>query len=152
MLYSGEGPSYWWMNQRRCCAKESGSRSGRGRAATAARARPVSASAGASSATVGDSKIRWIGTSAPAAARMRLISRVASREWPPSSKKPLSTPTSSTPSTSAKSAHNSSSPGVPGARPAERSVRAGAGRALRSSLPFGVTGSSGRVTKAAGTM
>ena len=47
---------------------------------------------------------------------MRLISRVASSEWPPSSKKLSSMPTRSRPSTSANSAHRISSCGVRGAR------------------------------------
>ena len=50
-------------------------------------------------------------------ARIRLISRVASSEWPPSSKKLSSMPTRPSPSTSANSPHRISSCGVRGARP-----------------------------------
>ena len=48
---------------------------------------------------------------------MRPISRVASSEWPPSSKKLSSMPTSATPSVSANSAHSTASCGVRGSRP-----------------------------------
>ena len=51
----------------------------------------------ASAATLGASNRLRIGTSTPSAARIRLISRVASSECPPSSKKLSSTPTRSTP-------------------------------------------------------
>ena len=83
---------------------------------------------------------------------MRLISRVASSEWPPSSKKLSSMPTRSSPSTSANSAHRISSCGVRGARRTRAGVRSGAGSARRSSLPLGVSGSPSSTTKADGTM
>jgi len=83
---------------------------------------------------------------------MRLISRVASSEWPPSAKKLSSMPTCWSPSTSANSAHSISSCGVRGKRNSVLGVRSGAGSALRSSLPLGVSGSRSSATKAAGTM
>ncbi len=84
--------------------------------------------------------------------RTRLISRVARSECPPSSKKPSSMPTLSRPSTSANSAQRISSCGVRGARPVLPAPKSGAGRAFRSSLPFGVTGMASRTTMALGTM
>ncbi len=86
------------------------------------------------------------------AERMRPISRVASSEWPPSSKKLSSMPTSASPSVSANSAHSTASCGVRGSRRVALAVTTGAGSARRSSLPFGVSGSRSSSTKAAGTM
>ena len=83
---------------------------------------------------------------------MRPISRVASSEWPPSSKKLSSMPTSATPSVSANSPHSTSSCGVRGRRRTTFAATTGAGSARRSSLPFGVSGSRSSVTNADGTM
>ena len=83
---------------------------------------------------------------------MRLISRVASSEWPPSAKKLSSMPTRSSPSTSANSPHSSSSCGVRGAGASAAGASSGAGSARRSSLPLGVSGSRSSTTNAAGTM
>jgi hypothetical protein len=55
----------------------------------------------ASAATLGASNRLRIATSTESAARIRLISRVASSECPPSSKKSSSMPTRGRPSTSA---------------------------------------------------
>ena len=85
-------------------------------------------------------------------ARIRLISRVASSEWPPSSKKLSSMPTRSSPSTSANSAHRISSCGVRGARAVPPASDPGAGSARRSSLPFGGQRQPSSTTNAAGTM
>ncbi len=106
----------------------------------------------ASPATVGVSNSARTGTSTPIADRTRLISRVASSECPPSSKKLSSIPTRSTFSTSAKRTARSSSRGLRGRRPSAAPDSVGAGRALRSSLPFEVSGSRSSVTKEAGTM
>ena len=84
--------------------------------------------------------------------RIRLINRIASSEWPPSSKKLSSMPTRSTPSTSANSPQRISSCGVRGARRACVGAASGAGSARRSSLPFGVSGSSSSAMIAEGTM
>ena len=106
----------------------------------------------ASVATVGASNRLRIATSTSSAARMRPISRVASSEWPPSSKKLSSMPTSATPSVSANSAHSTASCGVRGSRRAALAATTGAGSARRSSLPFGVSGSRSSMTNADGTM
>ena len=82
---------------------------------------------------------------------MRLISRVASSEWPPSAKKLSSMPMRSSPSTSANRPHSSSSRGVRDAR-VTAGVSSGAGSARRSSLPLGVSGSRSSTTIAEGTM
>ena len=68
-----------------------------------------------SAATLGASNRLRIDTSTSSADRIRLISRVASSECPPSSKKSSSIPTRSTPSTSANSEHRIASCGVRGA-------------------------------------
>ena len=60
-------------------------------------------------------------------------------------------PTRCSPSTSANSEHRISSCGVRGAR-VTAGAMSGAGSALRSSLPFGVSGKRSRTTKADGTM
>ena len=81
---------------------------------------------------------------------------VASSEWPPRSKKLSWTPTRSSPSTSAQMLASVSSIGPRGGD--ERGVssrdrsRSGAGRASRSTLPFGVSGSASSATNAEGTM
>ncbi|GAB2832959.1 hypothetical protein GCM10027091_74090 [Streptomyces daliensis] len=75
----------------------------------------------------------------------------ARRECPPSWKKLSSTPTDPSPRMSANTAHRISSCTVAGARPAPVTY-SGAGSAGRSSLPFAVSGNSGSVTNAAGTM
>lgn len=72
---------------------------------------------------------------------------------PPRSKKLSSMLSAAAPRISAASAHRVSSCAVRGPRPWVSPVPySGAGRALRSSLPFGVSGSAGSVTKPAGTM
>ena len=91
----------------------------------------------------------------PSACRTREITCIASSECPPSSKKLSCRPTRSTPSSSAQIPASSVS-----ASPCGRLVRSaghtrrpsGAGSALRSSLPFGVSGSASSHTYAAGTM
>ena len=71
----------------------------------------------ASSAGVGASNRSRMASSAPSSVRARLISRVASSECPPRSKKLSSAPTSGRPSTSANRRHSTSSCGVRGPRP-----------------------------------
>ncbi len=82
---------------------------------------------------------------------MREITRVATSELPPSSKKLSSAPTSATPSWSAKIAASAVSVGdIVAAPPAP--VKTGSGSALRSSLPTAVSGISSSTMIAAGTM
>ena len=78
--------------QRRC-ANDNGTTSGRARPPTRHGPYPRPASRVASPATVGASNNARNGTSTPSTVRMRLTSRVASSECPPSSKKLSSTPT-----------------------------------------------------------
>ncbi len=84
--------------------------------------------------------------------RMRLASRVASSECPPRSKKLSSIPTFSSPSVLANRVASACSTGVRGVREADCAVKSGAGSALRSILPLGVSGSALSMTTAAGTM
>ena len=116
-----------------------------------ARAASPSRSRAASSATVGASNTVADGQLHPRLARTRLTSRVASSEWPPSSKKWSSMPTRGSARTSAKRSQRTCSSGVRGARYVSP-WRWGAGRALRSSLPLGVSGRASSTTNADGTM
>ena len=106
----------------------------------------------ASAATLGASNRLRIATSTLSTARIRLISRVASRECPPSSKKLSSTPTAGRPSTAANSSQRIASCGLRGARCACAEPSSGSGSARRSSLPFGVSGSASSAMIACGTM
>src|SRR6185369_5014430 len=111
--------------------------------------------AAARDATVGCSNINVLGRSRPRTSRRRLITRMSSSEWPPRSKKLSSTPTRSTPSTSRQTRAIRSSRSVRGGTYdacGSPSTSAGAGRAFRSTLPLGLRGSAGSITKAAGTM
>ena len=90
-----------------------------------------------------------MGTSASRASRTRAISRMASSESPPSSKKLSSAPTRSRPSTSANRAQTISSVSVRGPRLVTGPP--GAGSAARSSFPFTVTGSASSSITVAGT-
>ncbi|MMZ67945.1 hypothetical protein D1872_305840 [compost metagenome] len=90
--------------------------------------------------------------SLPSASRIRLIRRTASRECPPSSKKLSSMLTPRRPNTSANRSQRISSCGLRGALPPAASCISGIGRALRSSLPFGVSGIACMTTTADGTM
>ncbi|CAM5725193.1 hypothetical protein SFUMM280S_04920 [Streptomyces fumanus] len=154
-LYAAPAPasSRRLRNHIRCCAYDSGTRSGRSRGVSAMRAapRPCSTSR-ARPATVGASKSSRMLISAASADRIRAMSRIASRESPPSSKNESSTPTRSSPRLSANSPHSTSSTVVSGPRPLVRLAKSGAGRAERSSLPFSVTGNASSGITAAGTM
>ena len=111
----------------------------------------------ASSRTVGASKSARTGSSTPKTPRSRDITRVASSEWPPRSKK-LRWDRSARPPPRSRVAQNlaperrDASRGPRGASdPAPGGVsgaglRDSAGRALRSILPFGVSGSAARRT------
>ena len=83
--------------------------------------------------------------------RTRLMSRVASSEWPPSSKKLSSRPTREVCRTSPNSVHRISSSGVRGARQLAE-ARSGAGSAFRSSFPFNVRGKASNTTKTEGVI
>ncbi len=85
-------------------------------------------------------------TSVPRTARMRAVSRMASREWPPSAKKSSSMPTSGTSRTAANASHSTSSRGLRGLRPEVSAAKSGAGSAFSSSLPLTVRGRAGTVT------
>ncbi len=87
------------------------------------------------------------------ASRARATTRTERRLSPPRSKKSSSTPRRSRPRTSRKTSRRTRSFAVRGARPgAVGASSSGAGSALTSSFPLAVSGSSGRVTIAAGTM
>ena len=78
------------------------------------------------------------GSSTPSTARIREISRMASSEWPPRSKKLSSTPTGRAPSTSANSARTGAPPRRSrGRRPAGASTRIGAGQRPAVELAVG---------------
>jgi hypothetical protein len=83
------------------------------------------------------------------------ITRTACNEWPPRSKKSSSTSTSPIPSTSAQIDASPSSVAVRGAEEAASRLgrtASGAGSAVRSIFPFGVSGRASRTTMADGTM
>ena len=87
--------------------------------------------------------------------RRRSIMLTASSEWPPSSKKWSWRPTRSTPSSSLPDAGQrllDLACAAPRTARAATAAPSGAGSALRSSLPLGVSGSASSATKAAGTM
>ena len=83
---------------------------------------------------------------------MRLISRVASSECPPSAKKSSSMPTRSTPQHLGKQPAQHLLLRRARRRAPTGGASSGAGSARRSSLPFGVSGSRSSTTNAAGTM
>ncbi|TWH44348.1 hypothetical protein L612_003500000250 [Rhodococcus rhodochrous J38] len=105
----------------------------------------------ASARTVGASNSDRTPRSVPKASLMREITRVATSELPPSSKKLSSAPTSATPSWSAKIAASAVSVGDIAAAP-RAPAKTGSGSALRSSLPTAVSGISSSTMIAAGTM
>src|SRR4029077_20195578 len=108
----------------------------------------------ASAATVGRSNRLRSSRSTPAWARSWETSRAAMSELPPRSKKLSNTPKSTRPTTPRNAASTISSVGVRGATAPARGAApsVGAGRALRSSLPFAVRGKVSRSTNSAGTM
>ncbi len=115
-------------------------------------ARRTSSTQAANAATVARSKSVPTGTSSPMTSRIRVTTRVASSECPPSSKKSSVTPTRSTRSTSIQIPARASSTGVRG--PTKRSAgvaASGAGKAATSTLPLGVCGSRSSRTIALGT-
>ncbi|CAA9359059.1 MAG: hypothetical protein AVDCRST_MAG68-4252 [uncultured Gemmatimonadetes bacterium] len=142
------------MNQSRCCANDSGSGCPRSAGSMPAARVPAGRSGRAKSASTWRSK-RWPGaTSTPSAWRTREITCIPSSECPPSSKKWSHRPTRSTLSTSRQmeaSAVSTSPTGASYAR-ATPALPSGAGSALRSTLPLGVSGSEASRTYAAGTM
>ncbi|BCK58644.1 hypothetical protein NWFMUON74_64160 [Nocardia wallacei] len=137
----------------RCCASDSGSRSGRGWAVSGLRSPPpVGDSArAASAATVDASKISRTPSWVFSADDSRAATWVAISELPPSAKKSSSNPTRSRPSTSAKVPATISSTGVVGARKVAAS-NTGAGSARRSSLPEALSGSASSTSTTDGTM
>jgi hypothetical protein len=116
-------------------------------------ARRISSTRAASSATVGPSKSARSGSSTANTSLTRETTRMASSECPPSSKKLASTPTVSSRRVSAQIPASTSSAGVRGATcRSAPAAYSGAGSALGSSLPFGVSGMLSSRTNAAGTM
>ncbi|CAM3618280.1 hypothetical protein COSO111634_20855 [Corallococcus soli] len=110
----------------------------------------------ASAWTVGCSNSQTTGTSRWSASRSRLATRTTVSDVPPRSSKKWSwTPMRWAPSSRAQTDVSRSSSGFPGStkRPL-RAVEAasGSGRACRSTLPLGVSGSAATVTNAVGTM
>ena len=153
---SGPAPSSWCRNHSRSCAKESGSAAGRRRAAPAAR--PAGAARAAARGEVAEGGGVEDGADRQLARRAR---RGSGRPggWPAASgrrgaKKSSSSPTrveaehlgerARTAGLSSRRARARRGPRRPG--------RSGAGSAVRSSLPFGVSGSASSTTNAAGTM
>ena len=147
-------PSSRCRNHSRRCAYDSGISAGRATARSAGRAaaaspRPLRQSLAPWAPRTG----RGSHISTSRLARMRLISRVASSEWPPKLKEivvdadPLDAP--ALPQT----ARTGSPPAACAAPATAASPRtSGAGSARRSSLPFGVSGSRSSTTNADGTM
>ena len=104
------------------------------RAAAGGTGRPVPPT-GRRAATVGASNSVRTASSTPSTSRTRQISRTASSECPPRSKKLSSTPTDSRPRTCANAAHRSSSRAVtgPGRCPPRREI--GGGQRLAVQFP-----------------
>ncbi len=153
MLYVADGPWSRCRNHRRSCAKDSGIRSGRGRRVSSGRAEPASCRrrCAARPAGVGLSKKSLMSTSRPSVPRIRPISRPASRECPPRSKKLSSKPTCGSSRISENSTRSMSSSGLRAVRSSPAGVYCGSGRASRSTLPFGVSGRLSSSTTLAGT-
>ncbi len=109
----------------------------------------------ASASAVGDSNTVRSGSFRPNSAFSRVVSRMASSEWPPSAKKPSRTLMPGKSSTASIAASTLASTSLRGAtRSALRSpaTPAGLGREWRSSLPLCSSGSLGRKTKCCGIM
>ena len=105
--------------------------------------RPRGAPAAQAGSAPGMANSSSSGTSQPRPSRTREISRTASSEWPPSSKKLSWRPTRSTLSSSPRCCASVCSISPCGrlvARARDSAAASGAGSALRSSLPFGVSG------------
>ena len=102
--------------------------------------------------SVGDWKMARRGSSTPSASRTRPIRRVASSECPPSAKKSSSERAGALSSSAQISARTISVGERGAAAGATGALVSVSGRARRSTLPLGVTGSAGRNTHADGTM
>ena len=158
MAYAGLPGSSASTNQSRSCANVTGRSPSRaaGTMASAPAAVPLPRRRSISAATserTDRSKTARSGSSTPNTCRTREITRVASSECPPSSKKLSSAPTRSRPSTSAHTPASTSSVGVRGATyRSSAGASSGAGSALRSSLPLGVSGNASMKTNAVGSM
>lgn len=95
------------------------------------------------------------GSSTPSSSRTLSTTRRARSEWPPRSKKLAFTPMPVMPSTSLQIAASARSVSVLGAAASPSAADIASpmpGRALRSTLPFGVSGSASSSTQAWGTM
>ena len=153
MLYTAPAPSSRFRNHIRCCPNDNGTSPGRAAATSGIRG-PAAPASASSTIWAGDGAVNRspIPISVSSTARTRAITRMASSESPPSSKKLSSAPTRSTPSTSANRPQTISSAAVRGSRLTTTPPNSGAGSAARSSFPFTVTGSASSTTTAAGTM
>ncbi|BDT89228.1 hypothetical protein FMUAM8_49920 [Nocardia cyriacigeorgica] len=144
------------MNHIRCCASDSGTRSGRRWATSGGRAPSVEAECSARAAipaTVGVSNSARTPSWVSNAALIRDTTWVATSELPPRSKKLSSMPMRSWLSTSAKMPATTCSAWVRGARKPEASAaNTGSGKALRSSLPLVLSGKASSTMIEAGTM
>ena len=153
MLYAALGPSNWCRNHSRRCANDSGSRSG---ADSGAHRRPGPVGVGRPGGR--PARPRWASRTAPAAAGRRrarpgsarpAVRRAGSaRRGRRSRRRRLPSPGPAP----GRNSRQGSSRSPAGARAGRPVVVSGSGSALRSSLPFAVSGSSGSTTTAAGTM
>ncbi len=137
----------------RCCASDSGMRSGRTRLVSAGR-EPEPASTctrAARDSTVDASNSARTGTWVSRAAPRRDTTCVATSELPPRAKKSSSSPTRSRSRTSANTPATISCVGVVGARNVFVS-NSGSGSAFRSSLPEALSGNASSATNTCGTM
>ena len=142
--------SSWSRNHSRCCAKESGSL-GAGRGPRGIERRAPGRPRGrldaprASSASVGRlEESRAAAAPRREPARTRETTRVASSEWPPSSKKSSRTAHPLQPSTSRPDLRErllGRACAAPRSRASADAAPSGAGSALRSTLPLAVSGS-----------
>ncbi len=114
------------------------------------RAGPAWFSASDRPATVGAWNSADTGRDVPNSSLIRLTNRVASREWPPRSKKLASTVTAERPRMSATMRHSRCSWGVRAPRPRVSAPSTGIGSALRSSFPLALSGNRSSPTTVAG--
>ncbi|GAA4680588.1 hypothetical protein GCM10023197_41250 [Gordonia humi] len=139
----------------RCCEYESGRTSGRGSTrVTGGSALARSATAAASSRTVGASKTSRIDASTPSASDRRATRRIADNELPPAAKNESVAPTRSLPRTSPNTAAIVCSISPDGATysPTVPRTESTDGNALRSTLPETVNTISSTGTHAVGRM
>ena len=151
------------MNHRRCWAKESGAsvsasppwRAFIGANSTASPRRRATSISVASPRIVGVMKSERTASSTARVRRTRETTCVASKEWPPRSKKLSSTPMRGCSKTSLQISASASSTGPEGATNSASACGAETSRvtrALRSTLPLAVRGKAGRMRLEVGIM